>query len=191
MRKMGKMKKGLVGLTAAAMLAGSCISGPAFAADATIDNSNNSAKEITFTVNIGDKWTVTVPTEVEATWNDATSRFSVAAENLKARFESLPRFPNGKKLVVYLHDQASGGSPINILTFKEQDKSGDKVGGQEYTLQLKKGASNLTDGKILEILPGATDNLEAGLSGETTENVYKSGTYKAKAAFVIALEDVT
>ena len=190
MRKMSKMKKGLVGLTAAAMLAGSCVAGPAFAADDTI-NEGSTAKEVTFTVDVSDKWTVTVPTEVTATF--ANDKISITAEQLKAKFEALPRFANGKKLALYLHDKADGGSAINSLIFKEQDENGDKAAGATYELKLLKDDADLTDGKILEINPGesTTENLEKGLSGETTENVYKSGTYKAKAAFVVTLEDVT
>ena len=191
MRKMSKMKKGLVGLTAAAMLAGSCVAGPAFAVDDTINNEGSTAKEVTFTVNVGDKWTVTVPTEVTATF--ANDKISITAEQLKAKFEALPRFANGKKLALYLHDKADSGSAINSLTFKEQDENGDKAAGATYELKLLKDSADLTNGKILEITPGENiaENLEKGLSGETTENVYKSGTYKAKAAFVVTLEDAT
>lgn len=183
MRKMSKMKKGLVGLTAAAMLAGSCISGPAFAEDNTI-NSTEVGKEVTFTVTIGEEWTVTVPADITVTWNGDEHKFSISADHLKATISDSPRFQNGKKLVVYLHDKTTEGQAINSLTFTEENPVGT---ANTYTMDLLKNNSPLTEGKILEVEPGASTGLEQGLSGEVT-GVYRSGTYKATAAFVVKVE---
>ena len=189
MRRMSKMKKGLVGLTAAAMLAGSCVAGPAFAADETISNSANVSKEVTFTVNITDAWNVTVPTSIEATWDEKNHNFSIAADKLKADIASLPRFQNGKKLAVYLHDKATNGTPTSSLTFTEQNPA-TGVTPYTYTMELKKADDKAFDGKILEVDPGATASLSQGLKGKV-EGVYKSGTYTAKAAFVVKLDSTT
>ena len=205
MKKMSKMKKGLVGLTAAAMLVGSCVAGPAFADDVTDAISKiNEGKSLTVTVDISDAWTVTVPTNIAATFDSANNKITLSKGKLNAKFDAAPRFENGKKLVVYLHDKTGNeGVPISSLKFKEQDSEGnaDKINGHEYVMELRKGNESestelndlplLTDdGKILEIVPGEKTNLGKDLVGEVAD-VCKTGKYKATAAFVVKLEDNT
>ena len=130
---MSKMKKGLVGLTAAAMLVGSCVAGPAFADDVTDAISKiNEGKSLTVTVDISDAWTVTVPTNIAATFDSANNKITLSKGKLNAKFDAAPRFENGKKLVVYLHDKTGNeGVPISSLKFKEQDSEGnaEKING--------------------------------------------------------------
>ena len=92
MKKMSKMKKGLVGLTAAAMLAGSCVAGPAFA---DLDK-DNPATTVDFTVNIGDAYTVTVPASTTVEY-DAVTKGIHLGEQLKGIIKGKHKIAPNKK----------------------------------------------------------------------------------------------
>lgn len=182
---MNKIKKSLIALTAAAMLAGSCIGSPAFAVDNTL-NGTTKSKEIEVTINVAGGYTATIPQSISME-KDTTGDKHQISSGANCQINKGFKIEPGKKLQLKVGYKSKDGTTTE---YDGNIKFYHDTADDDITINL----TNCTNGVLLES-GGVTEDQTATLSGiQADDDLDKgkpkyTGDYKAKVVFSIDTVD--